>query len=104
MIAVNPSGLALGIFAEELRPYTKEGFELQDGDKIFIYTDGITEYADAEGKMFKQKGFNAFLEEHRSMDLEVILTYLLQRLVDFSGDQKPNDDLTIVGLEYQSMG
>lgn len=102
IISVNPSGLALGIFAQELKPYSKESFELQNGDKIFIYTDGITEYANRAGEMFKQKRFNAFLEEHRSLDLEMILTYLLQTLVDFSGDQKPNDDLTIVGLEYHS--
>ena len=46
------AGCALGHFADEPVPYEEESVQLQPGDRVLAYTDGVVEWRNAEGEPF----------------------------------------------------
>jgi len=76
--------------------YEESRFQLQAGDTIVLYTDGIVEAMNEQGEMF---GFDRFLEVVRSsgtMSAESLLQEIDDRVKDFSGEAVQHDDLTVI--------
>ncbi|MBF0288913.1 MAG: SpoIIE family protein phosphatase [SAR324 cluster bacterium] len=74
-------------------------YSLQSGDRVFLYTDGITERCDGQGNMFKNR-LVEFLKNQRDHDLDSLLTLLLEHINAFAEAQPPDDDMTLVAFEY----
>jgi sigma-B regulation protein RsbU (phosphoserine phosphatase) len=82
---------------------TFEGDELQlfAGDKLFVYTDGIIEYQNENGELY---GSDRFLNTLRSLNEKSILEIIemsVKSLMDFGNNMKPDDDISLVGLELK---
>jgi len=89
----------LGILEEA--DYEETRRQLEPGDKVIFYTDGIVEAMNEEEEMF---GFERLLEVvqgARSMDADTLLNEILAKVDEFVGDAPQHDDLTviIVGVE-----
>jgi len=98
-VAVESNGMALGMVKEEIVPYKEHTCQLKPGDRVYIYTDGIVECA-AGSDMFGEDRLASFLAEKRSEDMDSLLKKLLEVLTDFSGTDKFNDDVTILGFQF----
>jgi hypothetical protein len=72
---------------------------LEPGDKILLYTDGLTEELNHSNEMFEETLFQVVLPRLVSMSVEDIVSALWERLVEFKGDDKISDDICIVGIE-----
>lgn len=80
---------------------SKLGFEVgtlavREGDRVFLYSDGITEQSDARGELFGQERLEASLA--RSGPGDHILARLQDELAAFRGSQRRSDDLTFLEL------
>lgn len=73
---------------------------LQKGDKVILYTDGITEFKNPNGELFGEERFYHLLEEIKHHPLEKIIELINQSLKEFGKGLPPTDDISILGVEY----
>lgn len=88
-------GLAMGISGRE--DYEQARIDLVDGDRLILFTDGVTEAPDAEGEEFGERRLLEILQDSRALGAAQIQTSVLARVALFSGD-KFQDDATLVVL------
>lgn len=81
--------------------YSNFEFELNKGDKLFIYTDGVPEATDKNEEMFGlEKTINA-LNENKEGSPKEILEGVRASVNAFVGSAPQFDDLTMLCLEYK---
>ena len=100
LVLLRKGGCALGIFLEVMVPYVEETYELKKGDKVLLYTDAVIEWMDQNKKPYSLDRFIRFLEEHRTTEIEKMLTEILSELQRFSQGIPCGDDLTMLGFEF----
>jgi sigma-B regulation protein RsbU (phosphoserine phosphatase) len=69
------------------------------GQVLALYTDGITESWNPEGKQFGQKRFKQSLLRHSRQSAGAILESVIRDVFDFRGAAPQRDDLTLVVLK-----
>jgi sigma-B regulation protein RsbU (phosphoserine phosphatase) len=92
-------GLVLG--AMDLSVYKEYEIQLDKGDKIFVYTDGVSEATNAEDKQFGTDRTEAALNIKAEADPKEILKIVRASVDEFVGNAEQYDDLTMVCLEYK---
>ena len=85
---------------EDVR-YKEYELRLAPGDKLFLYTDGVPEATDAEGKMFGTERMLAALNTVPEAGPEDILKNVRSAVDGFVKDAEQFDDLTMLCLEYK---
>jgi serine phosphatase RsbU (regulator of sigma subunit) len=68
--------------------------KLTPGDRILLFTDGVTEAENSRGEQFGEKELEPIL--HRAS-----LDQILLRLAKFQGQQESQDDCTLCELIYR---
>ena len=66
------------------------------GQILLITTDGVWEAHDAKGEMFGRERLQDILRENRDRSAQDILQAVSDRVLEFSGPGKREDDLTVV--------
>jgi len=91
------TGLALGI--EKGVSYTQQpAVELERGDLLLWFTDGITEARDANGELFGNERMIDVLRRNGKAGAKAIVDALRSAVAAFVGDEQFEDDLTLVVL------
>ncbi|MEO9886125.1 MAG: SpoIIE family protein phosphatase [Balneola sp.] len=94
----NTDGILLG----KIEPFvfkTKE-LQLQPGEKIMLFTDGVTEANAEDESMYEEPRLEAFLEKHTDTAPEKLVRSLLVDVLKFIGKANQSDDITILCVEY----
>ena len=80
-----------------------KGYDLQlnPGDKLFVYTDGVPEATDGSGEMFGTDRMIEALKSCTDKTPEEILHRVKSAVDSFVGDAEQFDDLTMMCLEYK---
>jgi len=73
--------------------------QLEKGDRVFLYTDGITEYEDGEGGLYGPR-LHELLQATRGLELPDVCERLRQSLRDFGRGTAPHDDVSLLAFEY----
>ena len=81
--------------------YTDLEIRLEKGDKIFLYTDGVTEAADPEDRLFSTDRMIDALNEHREETPQEILEGIHRSVKAFARGRTQYDDLTMLCLELK---
>ncbi|HTS69791.1 MAG TPA: SpoIIE family protein phosphatase [Terriglobia bacterium] len=71
--------------------------DLAPGDRLILFTDGITESADARGEEFMEERLAALATTHRHMRPKALIEKIMAAVREFNGDQW-NDDATLLVL------
>jgi len=77
-----------------------ESYQLHQGDKVFIYTDGLTEWRNQEFNMFGVERAIDCLKNNRELDLDRMLNIVIEEAKKYSEGNPCVDDLTILGFQY----
>ncbi len=93
-IEVNAKGMPLGWF-KNITIEEKE-IQIESGDRLILFTDGITECMDPQRELFGDKRFREFIRENIDLSPEKFSHSLLSRLKEFSKSDSFEDDLTMV--------
>lgn len=101
VIQLENSSCPLGVFFPEAVPFEVDQYQLQKGDKILIYTDGIIEWANPQKQQFGEERLITYLEENRALDVETILDKFMQSIQSFAGGNLCPDDITIHCIQFQ---
>ncbi len=97
-IAIEPDGALLGIFPDE--SFSTCTVQLQPGDKVFVYTDGI-EVAFSESETADDEIWRHKLGSLLDKPLDEALKCFNHQLEQSGGSLLPKDDLTILAFEVK---
>jgi phosphoserine phosphatase RsbU/P len=89
-------GLLLGVFDKQ--QYKSESLQLEKGDVLFFYTDGLAEAhtAQPDRTEFGEDRILELLLAHRHLRAAAILDAFIQRINDFTAGAHQHDDLTML--------
>jgi serine phosphatase RsbU (regulator of sigma subunit) len=90
-------GLALGMF--EHATYESRAVRIAPGDVLVLYTDGITEAENPDGKAFEEAGLEAVIARNSSGDPGELGAAILNAVVAYADDVRLADDLTALVLK-----
>jgi sigma-B regulation protein RsbU (phosphoserine phosphatase) len=91
---LSPGGTVLGVFAEST--YEQGDFALRPGDRLILYTDGMTESRNPAGEEFGEEGIAASAAQHRALGAEDMLAAMLKDIEGFNGTAYEDDATLIV--------
>ena len=98
---LKPPGLALGVDSGKVfeRVTRDFDFEMQSGDCLLLYTDGVNEAANDEGDEF---GLERLMETFRLAapdGAQAVLDAFQRAVSEFAGSQPQSDDITIIAVQ-----
>ena len=92
-------GLATGAFLDSR--YKNFEIRLGKGDKLFLFTDGVTEATDQNEEMFRADRLLNTLNEYKEGTPQQILEAVHESVKRFVGDAPQFDDLTMLCFELK---
>jgi phosphoserine phosphatase RsbU/P len=92
-------GILLGMFEDFV--FGSISLQLQPGERIFLYTDGVTEAANAQDEMYEEERLEVALRRHAALPASDQLTAILEDIKAFTLDAEQSDDITTMVLEYK---
>jgi len=95
-------GLPLG--AMEDFEYQEGEITLEAGDALFIYSDGVTEAMDAEGKEFTSERLESELMKAIGHPIDRLLSRIVEEVDRFTGGAPQADDIAMLALQYRGTG
>ena len=75
--------------------------QLEKGDKLFVYTDGVAEATNAEKELFGTDRMIDALNQYAGLTPKEILAGVKSAIDTFVGEAEQFDDLTMLCLEYK---
>lgn len=94
---LDAEGLILGIKREVI--FEEKSMQLQRGDILLLYTDGITEARNASGEFFGADKLCAILSKVYYEEPERIVDMILKEVSDFIGLPVTEDDISMVVMK-----
>jgi len=94
-------GMAVGMVPCEIFDEMIEDHEtnFENGDCLFLYTDGVTEATNDEGTEFGIKNLENFVTTNSSLSPKKINRKLISKLDSFSSTQFERDDITLLTIK-----
>ena len=91
-------GLPLGAMGTSR--YQEKAFQLAPGDRLLLYTDGVSEAENRQGTRLGLSGIENAVRETENMSAEQTVLTLLHKVDDFAAGVEQADDITILALEF----
>ena len=88
------SGTVLGVFPDA--EYSTSELRIESGDRLLLYTDGVTEARDEHDEEFGEDRLAAALLEARRLDAHALFQHVLDRVISFAGRRGLQDDATLL--------
>ena len=93
-------GLIVGLFPHAT--FEEETIQLEQGDTLVVFSDGVTEALNLAGDDFGEERLLACLDEHRGCRPEVLLEKIFGSVRTFASSAAQNDDVTALVLRYET--
>jgi sigma-B regulation protein RsbU (phosphoserine phosphatase) len=94
------NGMPVGLLEQTEFPVA-EG-RLSPGDKVVIYSDGVTEAQDTDGNFFGRKRLRTLVEQHANENCIAIHNAIQEAVAAFTEGAAQSDDITVLVLEFQN--
>ncbi len=104
LIRLNEGGLLLGVRNDE--SYSDAWFKFEPGDRLLLYTDGLTEAENSNGEAFGEVALPGFMAENQELDAEECAAALQDAVLSWSrSNRRPasqTDDITFLVIDVLS--
>ena len=99
---VNPKGIAVGltgsdVFAKRLE---EDLIQLQPGDRLVAYTDGVVEAMNERREEFGEERFVELVEKYAERTSAEFVNQLMRAIEKHQGRAEQHDDITVVTIKY----
>lgn len=83
--------------------YRTEKTVLKPGEKILLYTDGVTEAVNMKMQLYGDDRLKAELEKIQGLDIKEIVSEVSRSIDDFAAEAEQADDITMLTVEYKGV-
>lgn len=84
--------------------YEQKQIQLNPGDTIFLYSDGITEANNIYKELYGEERLETLVNENRHALPEELLSAVLENVKQYQGEAEQFDDITMLILRYNGDG
>ncbi|HUQ93309.1 MAG TPA: SpoIIE family protein phosphatase [Bryobacteraceae bacterium] len=102
VVKLSPTSMPLGLLAEA--EFSVDHTQIEAGDKIVVYTDGVSEAQNRAGQFFESKRLELLMRANPSKSCEELIAILINAVETFTEDVPQSDDITAVVMEYAPVG
>jgi phosphoserine phosphatase RsbU/P len=95
-------GPPLGLF-EDI-PFDEEAVQLESGDWIIVFSDGVSEALSVSGEEFTDARITAAITPHYDSGPSVLLEALISAVKAFASGAVQSDDVTALAVKYRGPG
>lgn len=81
--------------------FREHEFELNPGDSLFVYTDGVPEATNAQNELFGSERMLMALNKNPDASPKDMLGNVYSSIQEFVGNAKQFDDITMLGFSYK---
>lgn len=94
---LNKGGVMLGIMQKPA--YEHESVRIEPGQQIVIYSDGIDEAQNAEGKLYGEGRFKEWLLKNPDCSPSETIDLLIKDVEEFRSSEEQSDDITVIVIK-----
>lgn len=98
VLRLETGGMILGMF--EMAPYEEATVQLEPGDTVVVFSDGLSEAQNLAGEEFGEDRMIQFLEANRHASPADLRDGLIGLVREFSAGAPQSDDLTVLVVRY----
>ena len=91
----------LALAAMEGMPFKEYEFQIEPGDKLFVYTDGVPEAINSNEEQFGTDRMLEALNDAQNTGMQHILSFVRKRISNFVGGADQFDDITMLGFDFK---
>lgn len=92
--------MPIGPYPGELRSFTSSEVDLEPGDRLFLFSDGLQDqFGGADGRKLRSSGLKQWLVETSSLPIDDQYQAISDRFRAWKGDLEQVDDVLLIGLE-----
>jgi len=95
---IGSSHLPLGLVRSDSLRVSLDSIDVSDGDRVYVYTDGVIEMKNGNGEQFGEKRLFELISDVTDADEPV--SVIDQALAEFRGDLEQSDDVTLLELTF----
>ncbi len=95
-VRLESGGLPFGILADTT--FVAASLDLQPGDTLVLFTDGVVEAFNSTGAEFTDERWLAIIRNLPNLSAQATLQYLMQQVGQFVGATRQSDDITCLVL------
>ena len=95
--SIAATGLPVGVFCSESFSTTR--LKMTQGDTLFLYTDGLSESRDGDGREYGADRLSRLLTDNPSLSTDSMISLCRQQLHSFAEGRVPKDDLTLMAIQ-----
>lgn len=101
LVEIQGDKMPVGIAADEEKPFADHYCELDEGDQIYLFTDGfVDQFGGPKGKKFKYQPFRSLILSINSMPIHQQKEKLIDIFNDWKGNLPQLDDVLLLGWRY----
>lgn len=94
--SIAANGLPVGVFCSET--FSVSRVQMNAGDTLFLYTDGLSESLDGLGNEYGPDRLSRLLNNNHKLSPESIISLCREELHTFAEGRSPRDDLTLMAI------
>jgi sigma-B regulation protein RsbU (phosphoserine phosphatase) len=87
-------GPVIGTFLD--KPYEQETIQMESGDVLVTYTDGVTEALSPEGMEFGEERLRSAIVQSLQLTARELAERIIGRVREWQGDAPQHDDITLI--------
>ncbi len=92
----------VGLFPQA--EFTSQSAQLEPGDTLVMFTDGINEATDVNDEEFGMERLSEVVRSNASQSAEVIQNSILEAVTGFCRGAQQGDDMTLLIVRYMGKG
>lgn len=97
--AIKSGGIVLGMLPEVSELLEETSLALDHGDKILLYTDGVTDAKNEQGERYELNRLREMFQKYCSLPPTEMILSINTEILTYMGDTPQYDDITLLALE-----
>jgi sigma-B regulation protein RsbU (phosphoserine phosphatase) len=82
-------------------PYPQETIQLQSGDTLVVYTDGVTEALNPAGVEFGEENLRSIVVESLDLPARALAARVIAKVLEWQGQAAQHDDITLIVVKVK---
>lgn len=91
----------LAVFEDHV--FEEKHLNLEQGDTVFLFTDGVTEAFNTQAEEFGEQRLLSCLSDSSDLRPEELVETVTDSVKRFAGDEEQSDDMTVLAVRYNGI-